>query len=270
MNFHLPCGQCIGCRLQKAREWSIRCTHEAEMHDHNSFITLTYNEEHYPTDPFGSLDLDHWKKFRKRLRYHCGPFRFISVGEYGDALLRPHYHALIFGLDFQWDAEPVEGHSMKEFWTSPELEKIWGKGYVTVAPLNAATVGYVCKYAIKKQTGDHVSTERTDPETGECWEVAPEFVTHSRRPGIGSTWIQKWGKTDVFPGDDVVINGTKMRPPSYYDQFLDDQALEAVKKKRKDAMQERSEQFTEELLRKREEWLQGRLQRRAQEKKLGL
>ena len=44
--FNLPCGQCIGCKLSYARQWAIRCLHEAQMHESNCFITLTFNDEH--------------------------------------------------------------------------------------------------------------------------------------------------------------------------------------------------------------------------------
>ena len=46
----IPCGQCIGCRLEKARQWAIRCVHESKMWEHNSFVTLTYNDFNLPID----------------------------------------------------------------------------------------------------------------------------------------------------------------------------------------------------------------------------
>jgi len=51
----LPCGQCIGCRLERSRQWAMRCIHEAQLHQNNCFITLTYDDEHLPKD----LSLDH-------------------------------------------------------------------------------------------------------------------------------------------------------------------------------------------------------------------
>ena len=41
----VPCGQCIGCRLDRSKSWAIRCVHEASLHDVNCFITLTYSPE---------------------------------------------------------------------------------------------------------------------------------------------------------------------------------------------------------------------------------
>lgn len=62
----LPCGQCLGCRLDYSREWAVRCTHEALLHQENSFITLTYDDEHLPWDR--GLRKKHWQDFAKRLR----------------------------------------------------------------------------------------------------------------------------------------------------------------------------------------------------------
>ena len=95
-----PCGQCLGCRLDYAQEWAIRCMHEAEMQDNNSFITLTYDDQNLPRH--GSLDKTHFQKFMKRMREHLSPLkiRFYHCGEYGEKYTRPHYHSLIFGYDF--------------------------------------------------------------------------------------------------------------------------------------------------------------------------
>ena len=96
----LPCGQCIGCRLDRSLSWAIRCTHESQLHAQNSFITLTYSEDHLPWD--GSLVKSHMQDFFKRLRHYCKPqkIRYYMCGEYGENLSRPHYHACLFGKDF--------------------------------------------------------------------------------------------------------------------------------------------------------------------------
>jgi hypothetical protein len=96
----LPCGRCIGCRLERSRQWAVRCVHEASLHEKNCFITLTYSPENLPKD--GSLDVSHFQKFMKRFRKRFGPgIRFFHCGEYGESLSRPHYHACIFGFDFE-------------------------------------------------------------------------------------------------------------------------------------------------------------------------
>lgn len=56
---HIPCGQCIGCRLDRSRDWAIRCVCEADMYRKNCFVTLTYDEEHCDV----SLHKAHLQKF---------------------------------------------------------------------------------------------------------------------------------------------------------------------------------------------------------------
>lgn len=68
----IPCGQCIGCRLERARQWAMRCYHEASLHPENCFLTLTYDPENYPRDHAGYPTLDHreFQLFMKKLRQY--------------------------------------------------------------------------------------------------------------------------------------------------------------------------------------------------------
>ena len=93
----VPCGKCIGCKLDKARSWAIRCVHEASLYEDNAFITLTYDDSHLP--PTGSLVKADFQNFMKRLRFHFGGnnIRFYQCGEYGDKNLRTAAHRA--GLD---------------------------------------------------------------------------------------------------------------------------------------------------------------------------
>ena len=94
----VPCGRCIGCRLERSRQWAIRCLHESKSHEDNCFITLTYDDEHLPRDR--SLDVKVFQDFIKRMRKKVGKFRYFHCGEYGEKEFRPHFHACIFGYDF--------------------------------------------------------------------------------------------------------------------------------------------------------------------------
>lgn len=75
---------------------------------------------------------------------------------------------------------------------------------------------------MKKVTGDPAQAhyEWMHPYTGEIMQLTPEFVTMSRRPGIGRGWYEKWSG-DVFPDDFIIVDGKHMRPPKYYDDLLD-------------------------------------------------
>ena len=90
----LPCGRCIGCRLERSRQWAMRIVAEQQCCEASSFVTLTY------ADAPVSLSKRDCQLFLKRLRKRCGSFRYYLAGEYGEESGRPHYHACIFGLDF--------------------------------------------------------------------------------------------------------------------------------------------------------------------------
>jgi len=151
--FEVPCGKCLGCRLSRSREWALRCVHEASLHEQNCFVTLTYSPENLPSD--AGLHHPHFQKFMKRLRkkYSGRDIRYYMCGEYGERTNRPHYHALLFGLDFpDWEyvSTSDSGH---EVFTSKTLEKIWGLGFVTIGTVTFESAAYCAPYIMKKLTG---------------------------------------------------------------------------------------------------------------------
>lgn len=87
----IKCGQCMECRLAYSREWAIRITHEAAMHERNCFLTLTYDDDHLPK--YGQLVKSDLQKFFKRLRHHFN-FKYVACGEYGERRRRPHFMRL--------------------------------------------------------------------------------------------------------------------------------------------------------------------------------
>lgn len=230
----VPCGQCVGCRLERSRQWAIRCLHEASLHPRNSFITLTFNNDNLPRDR--SLDVRHFQLFMKRLRKRFGDgIRFFHCGEYGEKFGRPHYHACLFNFDFEdkklWKV--VRGNKL---YTSESLQELWPYGFSTIGEVTFQSAAYVARYIMKKITGDDADEHysRACPLTGEVWRIRPEYVTMSRRPGIGKGWLEKY-QSDVYPRDFVVVNGKKMKPPKYYDaQFEIDQpaVMRKIKKRR--------------------------------------
>lgn len=216
----LPCGRCIGCRLEKSRQWAVRCLHEASLYSDNCFITLTYDEKHLPKD--GSLHLSHFQKFMKRLRKKFGDkIRFFHCGEYGDQNRRPHYHACIFNFDFP-DRKLWKTRDGVRLYTSEILHDLWPFGYNVIGDVTFESAAYVARYITKKITGDRAKDHYTtiDPRTGEICELKPEYTTMSRRPGIGSDWFVKYLE-DVYPRDFVVVRGKKQKPPKAYDRYLE-------------------------------------------------
>lgn len=207
----LPCGQCIGCRLERSRQWAVRCMHEASLHKNNCFITLTYNDQNLPPD--GSLQLKHYQDFMKRLRKRFGSgIRFFHCGEYGEKFSRPHYHACLFNFDFP-DKQLFKKSGECNLYVSKALEELWPVGFSTIGDVTFESAAYVARYITKKVTGDSAEAHYNGR--------TPEYVTMSRRPGIGKGWFDKF-RSDVYPCDSVTMRGGKtFKPPKAYDRYFE-------------------------------------------------
>lgn len=205
MPVEVPCGRCVGCKIVRARQWALRCVHEASLYDRNCFLTLTY-EKAPPTLVKPDLQL-FFRRMRKTLHKRGLEFRYFGVGEYGAQFERPHYHALIFGYNFE-DRKYFKGPLKAATYVSKELDDLWGMGFATIGDLNSASAQYVAQYCVKKLTG---------PIAKEYYGARkPEFAIMSRRPGIGRGWIDEFG-TSVFPRDFVVVEGgARVAVPRFY------------------------------------------------------
>lgn len=194
------------------------------MHEENCFITLTYNNENLP--PGHSLNLSHFQNFMKRYRKflwknHRQKISFFHCGEYGTKLGRPHYHACIFGHDFA-DKKIHSNHNGNTLYTSQILEKdLWKMGYCLIGEVSFKSAAYVARYITKKINGpaQHEHYIKID-DYGEAHFVDKEYCTMSRNPAIGKRWIDKY-YSDVYPSDEVIINGKSTKPPRFYDKQLE-------------------------------------------------
>lgn len=220
----IPCGRCSGCLLDRSRVWAIRCLHESTLYADNCFITLTYSDEHLPSDR--SLSKRHYQLFMKRLRKQYGSkIRFFACGEYGAKWRRPHYHACLFNHDFS-DKVLWSVRDDVPLYTSDSLSLLWSYGHATVGAVTFESAAYVARYVMKKVFGPDAKEHYTvmDPTTGELFELEPEFILMSRGGrkgrGIGYDWYQKF-RSDVFPSDNVLLRGLKMKPPRYYDNLYE-------------------------------------------------
>lgn len=215
----LPCGQCSGCRLERARQWALRCMNEASCWDYNSFVLCTYSDDNLPAN--GSLVKKHHQDFIKRLRDRLDypPMKFYMCGEYGDTYGRPHYHYLLFGIDFADKVFHQTTPSGYKLYTSALLDDIWGHGHCNIGSVTFDSACYTAKYIMKKTTGKGAIDAYNiyDPETGEVLsEIEPEFNCMSRSSGIGKEYFERFA-ADIYPRDLMVVNGVKCRPPRYYD-----------------------------------------------------
>lgn len=254
-NAELPCGRCKGCRIEKSREWAIRCVHEASMYEDNSFVTLTYAPEHLPFA--GSLVPDHLSKFIRSLRKKTGQkIRYFGCGEYGSEHRRPHYHCILFGFDFA-DKYVSNRRNGYDVFRSEFLESVWVRGSSEIGSFTFKSAAYVARYCMKKQTGPLADThyEVVLPD-GRMTDIVPEFVRCSNRPGIGKPWFDQFYR-DCYPKDFVTHRGKKFRIPRYYDKLyrsgVGKRAWKLIEKKRQLNQEKFCEENTPDRLRQKRE-----------------
>jgi hypothetical protein len=254
----ISCGQCIGCRIDRSKQWATRCVHEASLYENNCFITLTFSPEHLEQreNPW-SLDVRDWQLFMKRLRKKFGSkIRFFHCGEYGDKNGRPHYHACLFNFDFPDKVLWKETNGYR-LYISESLSDLWPYGFSTIGDVTFESAAYVARYIMKKITGELAETHYTymDETTGELHSIKPEYITMSRRPGLATDWYKKY-KTDLYPSDFITIQGRKLKVPKFYDKKLELEDIETydeIKERRKITALDHHENNTYERLQVREQ-----------------
>ncbi len=271
----MPCGKCNGCRSDRQSEWAIRVIHETSMHEHNTFLTLTYNDANLPTNV--SLVKSDFSKFMKRLRKKISPtkIRYYMCGEYGKAtpennhIARPHYHAIIFGLEFEDKIPHRQNDIGQQIWRSASLEKLWTKGFSEIGSVSYDSAAYVAGYIHKKIYGqsdealNHYTRLGTD---NQLHTVIPEYTDMSRNKGIGYYWYKE-NYREVFPDDFIIVNSYKKRVPKYYWTLLEAEHpifAQYIKDQRRERAQEknRESENTPGRLLAREQCHQAKLDRK--------
>lgn len=232
LDIKVPCGKCIGCKLDYSRMWATRSVHEAFMHDYYkdcSFVTLTFNSDMLlrRENPY-SINKTAFRSWIKRLRraieYKYGKtIRLMACGEYGARHKRPHYHMIIYGFNFPdkyiWKYNKIHGQDII-YYRSPFLEEVWTPagssdsfGFSVIGLVNFETSAYVARYVTKKLFGKFA--EKTYKE------IEPEFLTTSRNPGLGYNYFEKYYKDMFNYGYVTLPNGFKAPIPRYYSNKLE-------------------------------------------------
>lgn len=250
----------MGCRIDNNRQWALRCAHQIQTEEENgkssSFITLTHSDQTIPDD--GSLDVAIWQRFAKRLRKRKGSFKYFHAGEYTENW-RPHYHAILFGMDFEDKVKFQQNQYGDWHYTSEELADIWGQGFVTTAHANYTTASYVAQYCLKKVTGDE--GKKLYGSLG----IKPPYITMSRggtggKGGIGKQWFEKYHK-DIFPLDECIHEGKRHPVPRYYDNQINPEDLERYKQERRKNFEKRKDDYTPDRLVVKENIIEARIKR---------
>lgn len=271
----LPCGRCHGCRLERSRQWAIRCIHEAKLHPVNSFVTLTYDNKHLPENE--SLNYLDYQKFIRKIRkkYPQLNLRYFMCGEYGikrdsrgreipRALGRPHYHAVLFGIHFP-DRLYFNNKNGITTYTSSILSELWTHGNHLIGDVTFESAAYTARYIMKKITGDIATQhyEHINTSTGEITQRTPEFAHMSLKPGLGKGWLELYTK-DVYPRGTLILKDRPVKPPRYYDKLFkraDKDAYLAMIEKREFDAYERRDDNTEARLAVKAELAEERINR---------
>lgn len=172
---NVPCGSCIACRIDRAREWKIRNCLELIDNPEAYFVTLTYSDANLSFDDHGIAVLvkRDLQLFLKRLRLRIGPFRYFGCGEYGDVSARPHFHLIVYG-----HLNDFRNIGVNKF-ESLAVNDSWRFGYAVVETVSPGSIAYVSGYVEKKFKREY-----------ESFSVKP-FLVMSRRPGIGMGYFER-------------------------------------------------------------------------------
>lgn len=216
----LPCGKCPECCKNYYTDWATRGSRELARWDSSLFVTLTYSDEHLPSG--GSLDKAEIQRFLKRVKKHFGstksnPIRQIYCGEYGtQATRRPHYHAILFNLDFKDRKFHRYSDQGNKIYTSATLNRLWPKGFAEFGDAEPGSIAYVFKYILKKKSRKEKKKPNYIERDGIQYKVAHEFIESSRNPGIGAHMRQSNSIKKGF----LTVNGVKKKLPKYYLEHL--------------------------------------------------
>lgn len=207
--FQIPCNKCLNCRLLYAREWSIRCLHEAKMHKENTFLTLTYKDLK-GGETLKDLYPD-FQKFMKRLRKQ-NPNKFINylvTGEYGDLNKRPHWHALIFGWRPSDQKRFRKSDRGDQIYTSHNLDSLWNLGIAEFGDITIHSANYCSRYATKKLVHGKDKTHSFEP-----------LSRKSTKRAIGKAWLEQHWEDTFNDGCVTLRGGTRVAIPRFYERWL--------------------------------------------------
>ena len=228
----IPCGKCPQCTLAYQKQWSVRLMLESLYHEEMSFVTLTFDNKHYPKT------VESWKRegqlFLKRLRaaYPGRLIRFFGCGELGSINRRKHFHYILFGVSFEKEKVVACNELGQPSYDSEKLKAIWQKGIVSHSDVTPEACSYVARYSSKKI----LTGEKDD-----------SFLVMSRMPGIGSLFFED--KKDILYLSDRVysqsFHGEKI--PRFFDKLAEkdpiiyDMFLRAKEKRVKRGQQQQTE-----------------------------
>lgn len=222
---NVPCGQCIECRKQKARNWQVRLNEEIKSHKYNYFVTLTFSPEglqeivnkmhltNTKVNAAAEYALRHsLERYRKKYKVSLKHWCVTELGHEGTE--RIHMHGLLMAdheLNFKEIEKKKNGIIAKwEFW---KYGNVFVGNYV-----NSRTINYIVKYMnkIDEVHKDFKEIVLASPGIGKKYtENINNHILHQYRPGNTIDYYR-------------LNNGAKVKLPKYYkDKFLNEDQKEA-------------------------------------------
>lgn len=216
----VPCGKCCECKKRYQNDWALRINEELRAFGYRAtFVTLTYNNDSVPKvvdKETGAIYLSVNKKhvqdtikrfrtnFERSFGYKC-KFTYFVTSEYGPRTLRPHYHAIFFGVHKE------DLSLFLDDWRSRY-------GFVKVDDIRvdghqSAVAKYVGKYCSKGVFENPLVTDGV---------VMPTF--HLISKGLGRSYVEDpaviryfvaWPKERKYKTPEILVN------PIYSDEYLE-------------------------------------------------
>lgn len=165
----VPCGKCPACLSRRRDDWCYRLANEWRNSKSALFITMTYADENLPISPDTGFpttriaEVSQWMKLlRRAIDLKCpkdyplkkwredNKLKYFAVSEYGGDTERPHYHVILFNLDFNFLSLLVD---------------TWKHGTVEIGVLTPRRITYCCKYCLDLSKQDRESYDRQEQET---------------------------------------------------------------------------------------------------------
>ena len=215
----IPCGKCIGCRIDYKRSWADRLTyHSFGKEDNSYFITLTYDDDHLFHLPYNedydiySIDFNDITDFIQKLRNKFKKNMVIDSNgvpqgidyfyacEYGDSSFRCHAHLILFNLpleDLEYFGLDDNGQPV---YVSNTIDDLWQKGIHTISRFTWHNAAYVAGYVEKKLKG-----RRQDEYT--ALGLFPEGCRMSRRPGLAFDYYVN-NYSDIWKNNGLDVDRT--------------------------------------------------------------
>lgn len=198
----VPCGKCPECLKRRSASWAFRLEKEAERHDTQYFITLTYNARHIPLtgNKFMSLRKRDLQLYFKRLRNFNVPFKYYAVGEYGTNNKRPHYHFILF------TSSDLTPNNVMDAWLNPVSKQLMG--HVHFGKVESGSIRYTIQYYDK---GEWKPVHARD-------DREREFSIMSK--GLGSNFLTPQMVDHLIKNPDIQYlygnDNTKLSIPRFY------------------------------------------------------